>query len=349
MTDLLTLQAQLERWADVHYHEGVTISALRSMPGHAGLSFGFTVSDTKGELDRLVIRMPPKGVRRSGNTDVLRQVPLLQGLALAGVPVAEVVWWNADERWFDVPFFMARFLHGQTYQVRDPDPVFVGIACADVLRSAVEALAAVHRVDHASVLPDWEAPKDLAAEIDFWRPILAKAAEPAWLEMGERTREALHRHLPEHVEVGVFHGDFQTNNVLFEGSSVVALLDWEISGIGAQLLDLGWLLFMNDSASWRDGADLDGVPPFEDIVGWYGAAVGRKVSLDDVAFFRALSGYRFGVISGLNVMLHRTGKRPDPEWERIALSVPAMFDRACELLDVGLDVGSDVVDSGAPC
>jgi hypothetical protein len=51
-----------------------------------------------------------------------------------------------------------------------------------------------------------------------------------------------------------------------------------------------------------------------------------------VAFYRARSGYRFGVISGLNVMLHRTGKRPDEEWERIALSVPALFGRAADLL-----------------
>jgi aminoglycoside phosphotransferase (APT) family kinase protein len=326
------LHAQLERWAGVHYHEGTSISDLRSMPGHAGLSFGFTVTDSSGVLDRLVMRMPPKGVRRSGNTDVLRQVPLLQALAAAGVPVAEVVWWDADEQWFEVPFFMAKFLHGETYAVREPAAAFDGIECADVLRAAVEALALVHRVDHTVALADWEQPKELAVEIDFWRPILQKAAEPEWIGMGERTRELLLSRLPASADVGIFHGDFQTNNVLFEESSVVAVLDWEISGIGAQLLDIGWLLFMNDAASWADPAGLERVPPFEELVGWYAAAVGRDVSLDDVAFYRALAAYRFGVISGLNVMLHRTGKRHDPEWERIALSVPAMFATACDLL-----------------
>lgn len=330
------LHAQLERWAGVHYHEGTTIADLRPMPGHAGLSFGFTVADASGELDRLVMRMPPKGVRRSGNTDVLRQVPLLRALASHAVPVADVVWWDDDEQWFDVPYFMVRFLPGETYQVRDPAPVFDGVACADVFRSAVEALAAVHRVDHRAALPDWEEPKDLVTEIEFWVPILQKAAEPEWIEMGERTRRLLLDRLPAAGSpagaVGIFHGDFQTNNILFDGSRVVALLDWEISGIGAQLLDLGWLLFMNDAGSWADGAGLGDVPPYEQIVGWYAAAVGRPVTLDDVAFFRALSGYRFGVISGLNVMLHRTGKRHDPEWERIATSVPSMFGRACDLL-----------------
>src|SRR5688500_5775281 len=107
--------------------------------------------------------------------------------------------------------------------------------------------------------------------------------------MGERTRDLLLANLPDDPHVGVFHGDFQTGNILFEGSTVVAVVDWEISGIGAQLIDIGWLLFMNDAATWFDGAGLERVPPFEDIVRWYSAAVGRAVSLEDVAFYRALS------------------------------------------------------------
>ena len=330
--DIDVLHARLERWAGVHYHEGTTIADLRAMPGHAGLSFGFTVADATGVLDRLVTRMPPKGVRRAGNTDVLRQVPLLQALRAAGVPVAEVVWWDADEQWFDVPYFMVGLLPGETYQVREPAPVFADVACADVLRAAVEVLAEVHRVDHRVALADWEQPRDLATEIDFWTPILAKAAEPDWVAMGAEVRDLLLARVPSEPAVGIFHGDFQTNNVLFDGSSVVAVLDWEISGIGAQLLDLGWLLFMNDADSWADGAGLHRVPSFDRIVEWYASTVGRAVSLDDVAFYRALSGYRFAVISGLNVMLHRTGKRHDPEWERIALSVPSMFAQARALL-----------------
>ncbi len=332
--DLVDLHAQLERWAEVHYHEGVAVAGLEVMPGHAGLSFGFQVVHAGRVLDDLVVRLPPRGVRRSGNTDVLRQVPLLQAMARCGVPVAEVRWWDAEEQWFGVPYLMVGRLPGVTYQVRAPDASFAaaGAGPREVFTQAVRALAQVHAVDWQAELSGWEQPKDLESEVRFWDPLLAKSAEPAWIELGQRTRDLLLATLPTEPQVGVFHGDFQTNNLLFDRGRLVAVLDWEISGIGAQLLDLGWLLMMNDPDSWADGAGLAGVPPFAELVAEYAEAAGRAVTLDDVAWYRALSGYRFGVISCFNVMLHRTGKRPDPEWDRIAPSVPRLFGRAAQLL-----------------
>lgn len=332
--ELGELHGQIEHWAGDHYGAGATVTDLQAMPGHAGLSFGFAVTAVDGRRDELVMRMPPKGVRRRGNTDVLRQVPLLQALQRTGRPVAEVRWWSEDERWFEVPFLMVGRLPGSTYIVREPGPAFTGTReeAADLFAQVVEALASIHLIDWRTELAGWEEPKSLVDEIRFWDPILAKAAEPAWIVAGERTRDLLLDRLPADPPVGLFHGDFQTNNILFDDGRLVAVLDWEISGLGAHLLDLGWLLMMNDPASWFDGEGLAIGPPFEEVVDRYAAAVGRPTSLADVAWYRALSGYRFGVISGLNVMLHRTGKRPDPEWERIAQSVPALFGRGAELL-----------------
>jgi aminoglycoside phosphotransferase (APT) family kinase protein len=328
--DLTDLQQRLERWASAHYEGTVAVEGLSPMPGHAGLSFGFRVVREGDVVDDLVTRMPPKGVRRRGNTDVLRQVPLLQALLRCGRPVAPVRWWSDDESWFEVPFFMVDRLPGTTFTPRGSGASDAEVAT--VFGQAIDALASIHTLDAATELAGWEEPRALLDEVRYWDPILAKAAESEWIGMGESTRDLLLERLPADPDVGLFHGDFQTGNILFDDGRLVAVVDWEISGIGAHLLDVGWLFMMNDPESWADGDPGVTLPSFEDLVERYSTGVGRPVTLSDVAFYRALSGYRFGVISCLNVMLHRTGKRPDALWEGIAPSVPLLFGRAADLL-----------------
>ena len=52
-----------------------------------------------------------------------------------------------------------------------------------------------------------------------------------------------------------------------------------------------------------------------------------------MAWHRALGGYAFAVIIGLNLMLHRRGKRPDPHYEQLAPSAPTLVDRALAVLE----------------
>ncbi len=333
--ELDELQGQLERWAAAVYDGAATITGLRTMPGHVGRSFGFDVVHHGEVLDTLVLRMPAKDVRATGNTDVLRQIPLLQALRSSGVPVPEPRWWDEDEQWFGVPFTMVTRLAGDTLNVRAvarSKPASARTEVAIAFGQAVDALAKVHLVPWKQVLVGWEEPRQLDDEVRFWDHLLDTAAGAEWVPMGRAVRDRLLATIPGRPEIGVFHGDYQTSNLLYDNGVLVAVLDWEISGIGAQLLDLGWLLMMNDPASWFDGERLAIVPPFESLVTRYAKATGREVDLAEVAWYRALSGYRFGVISCFNVMLHRTGQRPDPEWDRIAPSVPYLFGRASELL-----------------
>ncbi|MGH7962351.1 MAG: phosphotransferase family protein, partial [Candidatus Binatia bacterium] len=270
--DLGTLQRQLQEFAVAHYGESAVVSQVEVMPGHAGLSFGFRVDYQEAgqsRLEALVTRMPPKGVRQSGNTDVLRQVPLLQALKRNGVPVPTVRWFGDDLRWFEVPYIMAERLPGRTFHVWDPDPSFDRSpqAVAALYRQAARALAQVHQLDWRKELAGWEAPRALDTEIRFWDPILAKAAEPQWVTQGQEVRDLLLRHQPANPPVGLFHGDFQGSNFLFDGNTLVALLDWEISGIGGQLLDLGWLIVFTDPASWSSThGPIPSAPSAEELI-----------------------------------------------------------------------------------
>ncbi|MEQ8661744.1 MAG: phosphotransferase, partial [Gammaproteobacteria bacterium] len=127
-----------------------------------------------------------------------------------------------------------------------------------------------------------------------------------------------------------FHGDYQPGNCLYAGDALCGVIDWELSGIGAQLLDLGWLLMIADSSVWTPGWMPLHPPPARHIVAAYTAANGRDSAL--VPWYQALANYRLACIACLNVKLHRKGQRHDPMWENNARSVLPMFRRAQALV-----------------
>jgi aminoglycoside phosphotransferase (APT) family kinase protein len=314
---------------------GGRVVGLAPMPGNAGLSFGFDVVDDAGAVARsLVVRFAPPGVRRSGNTDVLRQVPLLRALQQAGIPVAPLVWWTGDPAWFGTDAIVQERLAARPLRLWDgggatPDP-------APYLRNAVAVLARIHAVDWERLLAGWADPRPVADEIAFWERLLVKHPEPAWTEAGQGLAADLLHTDPGRHRTGLFHGDFHTNNVLFDDDgAVAAVVDWEIAGIGATGLDLGWLALMTDPSCWDPSrrAAMRVVAEPRALREQYEAAAG--VGVPDLAWYQALACYRFGAIAGFNVRLHRTGRRPDPLYEDMASSVPVFFARGRELVRGG--------------
>lgn len=52
----------------------------------------------------------------------------------------------------------------------------------------------------------------------------------------------------------------------------------------------------------------------------------------NLKWFKALAMYKFAIISGLNLSLHRRGKRHDPHWEEIKPSMQSNMEYALKML-----------------
>lgn len=326
------VRSELQRFAAAEFGSAYRIDGLGPADGHAGLTFLFSLVHPDGTAEDLVLRLPPEGVRRRGNTDVYRQAPLLRALHAAGQPVPAVRWAQPGEDWFGLPFIIMERLPGRTFLIWEPDASFdlSPSAVRPLWLQAAEILARLHRFDWRSWLADWEAPRALEDEIRFWRPIYERAPEPAWIELGREVEELLLRSAPQRHRVGLFHGDYQPGNILYQNGRAMGVIDWELSGIGAQALDLGWLMMMGDLNMWATEYQPRHPPPVEQIRVTYEQALGEPV--DDASWYQALAGYRLGSIACLNVKLHRKGQRQDPLWEKVALSVPSLFGHARRLL-----------------
>ena len=112
-------------------------------------------------------------------------------------------------------------------------------------------MAALHNVPWEPRRDAWGEPFALSEELKRLDYLLDRPTlDPAVVARAPELRERLRSSLPTGARIGCVHGDFQWSNVLFNEERVVALIDWEISLVGATLLDLGWICFFSDPGSW---------------------------------------------------------------------------------------------------
>ncbi|WP_337187912.1 phosphotransferase family protein [Phenylobacterium sp.] len=300
--------------------------------GHAGLTYGFKACASDGSLTPYVLKLGPAGVRRSGSTDIFRQAQLLRTLREAGYPAPYVPWACAADAPLGAPFIVMERLPGRTFIIWEPSPALVREA-AELPRMWIDtarAMGQLHRLPWRKHLEDWEAPTTLTAELERWSALLHHTDEPAWLDLAGTLHTALRRDIPSSCEVGVVHGDFQPGNVLFEHGRLTGVIDWDLAGIGPQGLDVGWLLLMADRESWAEGWKPVAPPPRSDLLNAYWRAGGRQRT--DLNWYQAFACFRLAAISGLNLKLHRSGRRRDAVWEKFAPSIRVMLERGKALL-----------------
>ena len=322
----------LEAFVNDTFGSAYRLGDVQESDGHAGLTFLFDVEDKHAARERYVVKVPPAGVKLKGNTDVMRQAPLLNAMHDAGLPVPAVPYAHAESPWFDRPFIVMERLPGRVFFVWEPHRDFArdGELALSVWRQCVEQLAALHRFNWRDKLADWEAPEPLTTNLARWRKIYQHGLDSAWVRQAERVERLLADYLPTNYEVGLFHGDFQPGNLLYEQHKFSAIIDWELAGISAPALDVGWMLMVVDRKNWSDTYHPISPISEDEVLTIYRDRFGT--SNEDYRWFQAFAGFRLASIACLNHKLHITGKRPEPAWEKIGQCITPMLNRAQELL-----------------
>lgn len=337
VAEQIDFQERAALWVREQYGEQATIAGFGPMPGNSGLSFGFRICAADGTLvDEVVVRLAPPGVKRSGNTDVLRQVPLLTTLERTDVPIAPLTWYAAEAASpFGTDAIVQRRMPGRSLSMfhRAEAPVGGRRTTEQLVDKAVGALVQVHQVDASSLTGEWDDVVPVDQDLAYWFRLIEKVDDSDLLELGSRLRSAIIEQQPADDRQGIYHGDYQTNNVLFgDDGEVSAIVDWEIAGIGYVGLDVGWMSMMLDPTFWgaehrrRMQIRVEPEAIRESYEKYAGAA------LPHFEWYRAYSGYRFGAIAAYNLRLHRTGRRPDPVYEVMATSIPQLFNRGLEVI-----------------
>ncbi len=333
--ELQELEARLAPFCRSKYgDDAVDIFDVHKMAGHAGFAYGFSVK-SRGKEESWFLRLPPPDVRWKGTADVLRQATVLKALEGTEVPHCKLKWCGDDLEWFGRPYFIVPKLEGDVIRM-EPGAWTDELSAEKKHRlgeQTMTALANIHLIDWEKKTPALGPPNSLVKDVTRWDGFYQRVAEPERLAKVPEVRQKLLDQLPENPSLGIFHGDFNKSNMFCSpDGQLLAIIDWELVGIGATLSDLGWVATSNDPEAWSEDvrALMNFLDP-ETLIAMYEKALGKKA--ENIDWFRAYAAYWFSIIAGFNLNLHRRGKRNDPLWEEIGRSMGNLLDRALDLLD----------------
>jgi aminoglycoside phosphotransferase (APT) family kinase protein len=256
--------------------------------------------------ESLVVRIQPIGYQVFPAYDMGLQFRTMQLLAKTDVPVPRALWIAADDRdVFGAPFYVMARVEGRV--PTDQPPYHSGGWLVDaspderraIFLGGFEAMAKIHRLDLANSGFDFLRqpgfPNGLQQELAFYRDYFAWAAAGREQPVAERALAWLESNAPSGEPDGLVWGDARIGNIIFDGTRVAAVLDWEMVTVGSPEKDLAWAIFLDRHHSEGLGVPrLPGFPSYDEAIAHYEALSGHRVR--HLHYYQVFAGFRFAVV-----------------------------------------------------
>jgi aminoglycoside phosphotransferase (APT) family kinase protein len=187
-----------------------------------------------------VLRKQPYGHLLPRAHDVVREHHIMRALHGAGFTVPRPLFASEDRGIIGTSFFVMDYVPGAVHS----DPALPNDAPAQ-RRSIYEAMAGtmarLHRIEPSVLEAAGVRPRGdfIGRQVGVWRSAYLAAAtqdEPRIEAVGQWLLD----HKPSTENIGVVHGDYRIENLIFQGSAVGAVLDWELCTVGEPLADLAY-------------------------------------------------------------------------------------------------------------
>jgi aminoglycoside phosphotransferase (APT) family kinase protein len=276
---------------------------VRQFPsGHSNLTYSLSLGARE-----LVLRRPPFGSKVKSAHDMSREFRVLSKLHSVYAPAPEVLHYCDGESVIGAPFYIMKPIHGIILRRHVPRALHFPAEKARRLSEAfVDNLIRLHRVDYAAVgLSDLGKPEGyLERQVRGWTERYYGSKTHDYPEV-EKIVAWMQEHLPSTRGVSLIHNDYKYDNVVLDSNditTIVGVLDWEMSTIGDPLADLGTTL-----AYWVDAADpeelqrnrwgptnVPGSLTRAEIVERYAQKTGSDPS--QIAFYLAFARFKLAVI-----------------------------------------------------
>ncbi len=259
---------------------------------------------TDGAGQKYVMRKKPPGKLLPSAHAVDREFRVISALWNTEVPVARPYVLCQDPAVVGTDFYIMSFVDGRVFR-NQTLPSLAPEERRAVYFAMADTLAKLHKVDFRAVgLEDYgRIGGYLSRQVSRWSQQY-EASKTDALSAMDNLMKWLPEHIPADEETTIAHGDFRLENMIFHPTEprVLALVDWELSTLGAPLSDLAYSCIayhVNDSIR-GDISNLDyatyGIPSEDEYVARYRDQMGRT-TIPHWTFNLVLSLFRLAAIS----------------------------------------------------
>ncbi len=302
--------------------------------GHSNLTF--RVRDAAGR--DYVLRRPPLGHVLESAHDMAREYRIVSALARSSVPLANTLGLCTDTSINDAPFYIMDYVSGPVLHEAEASLLVSQTDRYDLGLHVIDVLAQLHQLNPDDVGLGQLGRKEayLARQLKRWTKQWA-ATKTHEIPAMEETTRLLEAQMPEQVGAVIVHGDYRLGNMIIDGGSIKALLDWELCTLGDALADVGYLLnswiMPGEEDEDTTATSVGGFPERQTLIERYSKATGRDLS--GINYYRAFSHWRLAAIGQGVYKRYLTGamgENPDIDLDAYKESVFTRAQAALALL-----------------
>ena len=243
----------------------------------------------------------------------VREFAIISAAFAAGVTVPEPLWLCDNDDFIGGKFFVSRRVDGVAAGHRLVRDETLGGGRTALTTQLGAELARIHSIPPGETelaflkMPAGNPAADLIEtyqtaldEISTPHPVLQWAL--AWLKI----------HQPESRQIVLCHRDYRTGNYMVNRKGVTGILDWEFTGWGDPLEDIGWFC----APCWRFGAtdrEAGGIGTRDDFYAGYELESGRRIDREQVGYWEVMATLRWAVIALQQTERHQSGEESSLE------------------------------------
>ena len=246
-----------------------------------------------GDTGRFVCRMKPLHSEVFDSHDLLLQYQLMTIIAEHGIAAPTMVGYESDETLIGSDFYIMHFVDGQI--PTDNPPYAFGSWVTELTDderqrmwgNGLQALSAIHSID----IRDYDLPSlprsgvgqsPVQHEIDKFVELINDELQESLPPVLFEALDYVKANAPKDCVSRLCWGDSRVGNIIWQGVTPVAVIDWEMASLADPLMDVSWWYWIDYINSVGLGAErLGGLPDRPELYQRWHALTGLSIANSD--------------------------------------------------------------------